>query len=40
VLDAAYHSRFQPEFIASLPLAGVDGTLRARMRTLRPDRCA
>jgi D-alanyl-D-alanine carboxypeptidase/D-alanyl-D-alanine-endopeptidase (penicillin-binding protein 4) len=32
LLDAAYHSRFAPEFIASLPLAGVDGTLRSRMK--------
>jgi D-alanyl-D-alanine carboxypeptidase/D-alanyl-D-alanine-endopeptidase (penicillin-binding protein 4) len=33
VLSAAYHSRYAPEFLASLPLAGVDGTLRSRMRT-------
>jgi len=33
VLSAAYHSRFAPEFIASLPLAGIDGTLRSRMKT-------
>jgi len=33
VLGAAYHSRFAPEFIASLPLAGIDGTLRSRMKT-------
>jgi D-alanyl-D-alanine carboxypeptidase/D-alanyl-D-alanine-endopeptidase (penicillin-binding protein 4) len=32
VLSAAYHSRYAPEFIASLPLAGVDGTLRSRMK--------
>jgi D-alanyl-D-alanine carboxypeptidase/D-alanyl-D-alanine-endopeptidase (penicillin-binding protein 4) len=32
VLNAAYHSRFAPEFLASLPLAGMDGTLRARMK--------
>jgi serine-type D-Ala-D-Ala carboxypeptidase/endopeptidase (penicillin-binding protein 4) len=31
-LSAAYHSRFAPEFLASLPLAGVDGTLRSRMK--------
>jgi D-alanyl-D-alanine carboxypeptidase/D-alanyl-D-alanine-endopeptidase (penicillin-binding protein 4) len=31
-LSAAYHSRYAPEFIASLPLAGVDGTLRSRMK--------
>jgi len=33
VLRAAYHSRFAPEFMASLPLAGIDGTLRSRMQT-------
>lgn len=33
VLNAAYHSRFAPEFIASLPLAGMDGTLRSRMKS-------
>ena len=33
VLSEAYHSRYAPEFIASLPLAGVDGTLRRRMKT-------
>jgi serine-type D-Ala-D-Ala carboxypeptidase/endopeptidase (penicillin-binding protein 4) len=33
VLRAAYRSRYAPEFIASLPLAGVDGTLRSRMKT-------
>jgi D-alanyl-D-alanine carboxypeptidase/D-alanyl-D-alanine-endopeptidase (penicillin-binding protein 4) len=33
VLNAAYHSRFAPEYIASLPLAGMDGTLRARMKS-------
>jgi serine-type D-Ala-D-Ala carboxypeptidase/endopeptidase (penicillin-binding protein 4) len=33
VLRAAFHSRYAPEFVASLPLAGVDGTLRSRMRT-------
>jgi D-alanyl-D-alanine carboxypeptidase/D-alanyl-D-alanine-endopeptidase (penicillin-binding protein 4) len=32
VLRTAYHSRYAPEFIASLPLAGLDGTLRNRMR--------
>jgi D-alanyl-D-alanine carboxypeptidase/D-alanyl-D-alanine-endopeptidase (penicillin-binding protein 4) len=34
ILSAAYHSRYAPEFIASLPLGGVDGTLRSRMRTV------
>jgi D-alanyl-D-alanine carboxypeptidase/D-alanyl-D-alanine-endopeptidase (penicillin-binding protein 4) len=32
VLAAAYHSRYAPEFIASLPLAGIDGTLKSRMQ--------
>ncbi|HMA00389.1 MAG TPA: D-alanyl-D-alanine carboxypeptidase/D-alanyl-D-alanine-endopeptidase [Steroidobacteraceae bacterium] len=32
VLCAAYRSRYAPEFMASLPLAGVDGTLHARMK--------
>ena len=32
VLNAAYHSPYAPEFIASLPLAGVDGTLHSRMK--------
>jgi D-alanyl-D-alanine carboxypeptidase/D-alanyl-D-alanine-endopeptidase (penicillin-binding protein 4) len=32
VLSAAYHSRYAPEFMASLPLAGVDGTLRSHMK--------
>jgi D-alanyl-D-alanine carboxypeptidase/D-alanyl-D-alanine-endopeptidase (penicillin-binding protein 4) len=33
ILSAAHHSRYAPEFLASLPLAGVDGTLRSRMKT-------
>jgi D-alanyl-D-alanine carboxypeptidase/D-alanyl-D-alanine-endopeptidase (penicillin-binding protein 4) len=32
LLRLAYHSRFAPEFMASLPLAGIDGTLRSRMQ--------
>jgi serine-type D-Ala-D-Ala carboxypeptidase/endopeptidase (penicillin-binding protein 4) len=32
VLRAAYHSRYAPEFVASLPLAGIDGTLKSRMQ--------
>jgi serine-type D-Ala-D-Ala carboxypeptidase/endopeptidase (penicillin-binding protein 4) len=36
VLRAAYHSRYAPEFIASLPLAGIDGTLRSRMHNAQP----
>ncbi|HWJ35051.1 MAG TPA: D-alanyl-D-alanine carboxypeptidase/D-alanyl-D-alanine-endopeptidase [Steroidobacteraceae bacterium] len=34
VLSAAYHSRYAPEFLASLPIAGLDGTLRARMKSV------
>ncbi len=33
VLHAGWHSQFMPEFIASLPLAGTDGTLRNRFNT-------
>lgn len=33
LLSVAYHSRYAPEFLASLPLAGVDGTLRSRMNS-------
>ncbi len=36
VLSAAHRSRFAPEFIASLPLAGIDGTLRSRMKSVPP----
>jgi len=32
VLNSAYHSRYAPEFLSSLPLAGLDGTLRSRLR--------
>jgi serine-type D-Ala-D-Ala carboxypeptidase/endopeptidase (penicillin-binding protein 4) len=32
ILAAAFHSRFAPEFMQSLPLAGMDGTLRSRMK--------
>ena len=35
-LRAAYRSRWAPEFLASLPLAGVDGTLRSHMRETAP----
>ena len=34
ILSAAYHSRYAPEFLASLPLAGIDGTLRSRMKSV------
>jgi len=33
VLSVACRSRFAPEFMASLPLAGLDGTLRSRMKS-------
>jgi D-alanyl-D-alanine carboxypeptidase/D-alanyl-D-alanine-endopeptidase (penicillin-binding protein 4) len=33
VLHAAYHSPFAPEYLASFPLAGMDGTLRTRMKS-------
>lgn len=33
ILNAAYHSRFAPEYMASFPLAGMDGTLRSRMKS-------
>jgi serine-type D-Ala-D-Ala carboxypeptidase/endopeptidase (penicillin-binding protein 4) len=33
ILAAAYHSRYAPEFLASLPLAGMDGTLRSHMKS-------
>jgi serine-type D-Ala-D-Ala carboxypeptidase/endopeptidase (penicillin-binding protein 4) len=33
ILSAAYRSRYAPEFLASLPLAGLDGTMRSRMKT-------
>ena len=32
ILGAAYHSPFAPEYLASFPLAGMDGTLRSRMK--------
>jgi D-alanyl-D-alanine carboxypeptidase/D-alanyl-D-alanine-endopeptidase (penicillin-binding protein 4) len=32
ILRAAYHSPFAPEYLASFPLAGMDGTLRSRMK--------
>jgi D-alanyl-D-alanine carboxypeptidase/D-alanyl-D-alanine-endopeptidase (penicillin-binding protein 4) len=36
VLRSAYHSRYAPEFLASLPLAGIDGTLRSRLQGAQP----
>ena len=32
ILHAAWHSRFMPEFSASLPLSAIDGTLRNRFK--------
>ena len=34
VLQAAWKSRFAPEFLATLPLGGLDGTLRKRFERL------
>jgi D-alanyl-D-alanine carboxypeptidase/D-alanyl-D-alanine-endopeptidase (penicillin-binding protein 4) len=36
LLRFAYQSRWAPEFLASLPLAGIDGTLRNRMQKTTP----
>ncbi|HVC01199.1 MAG TPA: D-alanyl-D-alanine carboxypeptidase/D-alanyl-D-alanine-endopeptidase [Steroidobacteraceae bacterium] len=36
LLRVAYHSRYAPEFLASLPIAGVDGTLRREMTETVP----
>ncbi|HUX74416.1 MAG TPA: D-alanyl-D-alanine carboxypeptidase/D-alanyl-D-alanine-endopeptidase [Steroidobacteraceae bacterium] len=36
VLAAAYRSRYAPEFLASLPLAGLDGTLKSSMADTPP----
>jgi D-alanyl-D-alanine carboxypeptidase/D-alanyl-D-alanine-endopeptidase (penicillin-binding protein 4) len=33
ILNAAWRSRFAPEYLASFPLAGMDGTLRSRMKS-------
>jgi serine-type D-Ala-D-Ala carboxypeptidase/endopeptidase (penicillin-binding protein 4) len=33
ILSGAFHSHFAPEFMASFPLAGMDGTLRSRMKS-------
>jgi len=34
ILQAAAHSPVMPEFMASLPIAGTDGTMRKRMRAV------
>lgn len=36
ILSAAYRSPFAPEYLASFPLAGMDGTLRSRMKSASP----
>ncbi len=36
LLRVAYHSRYAPEFLASLPIAGMDGTLRRDMKETPP----
>ena len=32
MLQAAWHSPYAPEFIASMPLVGMDGTMRKRLK--------
>lgn len=36
LLEYAYHGPYQPEFMASLPIWGVDGTLRKRFKGVIP----
>ena len=36
LLRVAYHSNFAPEYLASLPIAGVDGTLQRHMQETPP----
>ncbi len=36
LLEHAYHSPYQPEFMASLPMLGIDGTLRKRLKGAIP----
>ncbi len=33
VLQAAYHSKWAPEFISSLPIVAVDGSMRSRLKS-------
>ena len=33
VLEAAYRSKWAPEFLSSLPIVGVDGSMRNRLKT-------
>jgi len=37
LLEHAYHSPYQPEFMASLPMLGIDGTVRKRLNGAVPD---
>ena len=32
LLETAWHSPFQPEYLSSLPIAGIDGTMRKRLK--------
>jgi D-alanyl-D-alanine carboxypeptidase/D-alanyl-D-alanine-endopeptidase (penicillin-binding protein 4) len=36
LLEHAYHSPYQPEFMASLPMLGIDGTVRKRLKGTVP----
>lgn len=36
LLEHAYHSPYQPEFMASLPMLGIDGTVRKRLNGAVP----
>ena len=36
LLEHAYNSPYQPEFMASLPMLGIDGTLRKRLKGIVP----
>ena len=37
ILEHAYNSPYQPEFMASLPMLGVDGTVRKRLKGIIPS---
>jgi len=37
ILTTAYHDRYFPEFVSSLPIGGQDGTLRKRFVDLAPE---
>ena len=38
LLEHAYRSPYQPEFFSSLPLIGIDGTVRKRLNGKIPNR--